>query len=70
MRISWSEKKSNEEEIEMAYTKDRFSKPPEKDNSNFGAYKQSSWTRKGNIDWKDFLVPKTEEDKAQNTQTV
>ena len=34
MRI-WTEKKSNEEEIEMAYTKDRYSKPPEKDNSNF-----------------------------------
>ena len=32
MRISWTEKKSNEEVMEMAGYKDPYSKPSEKDN--------------------------------------
>ena len=38
MRISWTEKKSNEEVMEIAGYKDRHSKPSEKDNYNFWAY--------------------------------
>ena len=34
MRISWTEKKSNEEVMEMAGYKDHYSNPSEKDNYN------------------------------------
>ena len=41
MRISWTEKKSNEEVMEMAGYKRSLLKTTEKDNYNFWAYKQS-----------------------------
>ena len=39
-------------------TKDPYSKPSKKDNYNFLAYKQSWWTRKTNIEWKDLWYQK------------
>ena len=55
IRISWTEKKSNQEVMEMErYKRFLFKTIRKRQLQFFGAYKQSGWNRKANIEWKDF----------------
>ena len=58
MRISWTEKKSTEEVMEMAGYKRSFLKTIIKRTTVFWAYEQSWRTRKRNIEWKVFWYQK------------
>ena len=63
MRISWTEKKSNDEVIEMAgggYKRSLLKtiRKRQLESTLFWAYKQSRWTRKESIEWKDLWYQK------------
>ena len=70
MTISWTQKKSNEEVMEMAGYKRSLLKTIKRQLQFLWAYKPHRWTRKANIEWKYLMVPKAEKDNAYNTQTV
>ena len=71
MRTSWTEKKLNEEIIEMAGYKDPYPNPSDKDNyTMLGHINRADGLEKQYIEWKDMWYQKAEEDNAQNTQTV